>query len=60
MSWGLLTPSRASLAVPAGSARCQPALSGRGLEPRGGELLPWVDTRLLGSATPLAECWGSL
>ena len=60
MSWGLLTPSRASLAVPAGSARCQPALSGWGLEPRGRELLLWVDTRLLGSATPLAECWGSL
>ena len=51
MSWGLLTPSRASLAVPAGSARCQPALSGWGLESRGRELLLWVDTRLLGSAT---------
>lgn len=29
-------------------------LGGQGLEPRGGELLPWVDTGLLGSVTPLA------
>ena len=27
---------------------------------RGGEVLPWVDTGLLGSVTPLAECWESL